>query len=392
MVLTKLGLLRKARDMLTERSLLRKAKNMLTKIALLRKAFRRNSLMSTQNEIVFFTGTQTKDAEKGIFRCALNKLDGSMRIVGSTEGIENSTYLVVNSIGDRLYAVSEKSEGEIFVYAIDNETGELQLLDRKPTQGADPCFISLSTDGQYLFVANYSGGNVNVFRISDHGTIDESCMITHSGHSVNPDRQESPHPHSIYPDPSGNFVMVCDLGIDQIVTYRLEEGQLVKHREVDLPPGAGPRHFDFHPTGKWAYGVNELNNEVTVFTYDDKTADLQAIQSISTLPDDYNEGVSYPADIHVSSCGRFLYASNRGHDSIVQYDINLDTGSLTAVDWQSTHGEYPRNFTIVEGEFVLVANHNSGNVVSYFVDAETGRLSATGCILKLPRPMCVHSL
>ena len=365
---------------------------MLTKRALLRKAFRRNSLMSTQNEIVFFTGTQTKDTEKGIFRCALNKLDGSMRIVGSTEGIENSTYLVVNSIGDRLYAVSEKSEGEIFVYAIDNETGELQLLDRKPTQGADPCFISLSTDGQYVFVANYSGGNVNVFRIGDHGTIDESCMITHSGHSVNPDRQESPHPHSIYPDPSGNFVMVCDLGIDQIVTYRLEEGQLVKHREVDLPPGAGPRHFDFHPTGKWAYGVNELNNEVTVFTYDDKTADLHAIQSISTLPEDYNEGVSYPADIHVSSCGRFLYASNRGHDSIVQYDINLDTGNLTAVDWQSTHGEYPRNFTIVEGEFVLVANHISGNVVSYFVDAQTGRLSATGCTLELPRPMCVQSL
>ncbi|OAB45375.1 lactonase family protein [Paenibacillus glacialis] len=349
--------------------------------------------MNTQNEIVFFTGTQTKDTEKGIFRCTLNPLDGSMRIVSSTDGIENSTYLVVNSIGDRLYAVSEKSDGEVFVYVIDNKTGELHLLDRKPTQGADPCYISLSSDGQFVFVSNYSGGNVNVFRIGDNGTLEEkSCMITHSGHSVNPDRQESPHPHSIFPDPSGKFVLVCDLGIDQVVVYRLEEGELVKHHEVDLPPGAGPRHFDFHPTGKWAYCANELNNEITVFTYDDKTADLHTIQSISTLPDDYNEGVSYPADIHVSSCGRFLYASNRGHDSIVQYDIDLDTGNLTAVDWQSTQGEYPRNFTIVEGGYVLVANHKTGNVVSYFMDSETGRLTATGCELELPIPMCVQPL
>lgn len=348
--------------------------------------------MNIQNEMVFYTGTQTSDTENGIFRCSLNQLNGSMRIVSSIAGIENSSYLTLNSAGDRLYAVSEKSEGEVFVYAIDKETGELHLLDRKPTQGADPCYISLSVDGQYVFVSNYSGGNVNVFRIGDNGTLSEqSCMVTHSGQGMHSERQEAAHPHSVFSDPSGDFVMVCDLGMDQIVIYRLDEGRLVTHREVELPAGSGPRHFEFHPTHKWAYGLNELSNDITVFAYDDKSSDLQILQSISTLPDDYN-GENTAADIHVSLCGRFLYASNRGNDSIVLYSIDMNTGHLTAVEWITTHGICPRNFTIVDGGYLLVANQESGNIISFFMDPETGRLTGTGFLLEIPRPMCIQSI
>lgn len=348
--------------------------------------------MNTQNETIFYTGTQTEETENGIFRCSLNQLDGSMRVVSSIGGIENSSYLAVNSVGDRLYAVSEKAEGEVFVYAIDKETGELHLLDRVPTEGADPCYISLSLDGQYAFVSNYSGGNVNVFRIGDNGTLSEqTSMVTHKGRGTHSERQDAAHPHSVFSDSSGDYVMVCDLGLDQIVIYRLKEGKLVTHREVDLPPASGPRHFDFHPTQRWAYGLNELSNDITVFNYDERTADLQIIQRISTLPDDYHEE-NTSADIHVSSCGRFLYASNRGHDSIVLYSIDQDTGKLTAEEWMTTHGVCPRNFSLLDNGYLLVANQESGNIISYFMDPDTGRLTGTGFLLEVPKPMCIQPL
>ncbi|MGF7050225.1 6-phosphogluconolactonase [Paenibacillus sp. DS2015] len=346
--------------------------------------------MNLHNETLFYTANSTSNEEKGIYICSINGDDGSMRIVSTMAGINNCSYLRLNAAGNRLYAVSEQSEGEVLVYSIDEETGELHLLDRKPTEGADPCYISLSSDEQFVFVSNYSGGQINVFRLGSNGALDEmSSIIVHTGSGTHTDRQEAAHPHSVFSDTSGQYVMVCDLGIDQIIFYRLEDGILVTHHEVNLPPGSGPRHFDFHPEKKWGYGVNELSNTITVFAYNETSVELKILQSISTLPLEY-QGDNTAADIHVSPCGRFLYVSNRGHDSIGLYSIDPETGGLKAVEWVSTHGVTPRNFAISPSGHIIVANQDSGSVVSFAMESETGRLTETGFNLLIPRPMCIQ--
>ncbi|AJS61017.1 lactonase family protein [Paenibacillus sp. IHBB 10380] len=346
--------------------------------------------MNMHNETLFYTANSTSREEKGIYVCALNGNDGSMRIVSTIAGIASCSYLTLNSAGDRLYAVSEVSEGEVLVYSVDKKTGELHQIDRKPTEGADPCYISLSKDEKFVFVSNYSGGQVNVFRLGNDGTLDEmSSLVVHTGSSIDPERQEAAHPHSVFADTSGQYVMVCDLGLDQIVIYRLEDGILVTHHEVDLPPGSGPRHFDFHPDKKWGYVVNELNNTITVCAYNETSADLRILQSISSLPSDY-QGISYVSDIHISACGRFLYVSNRGFDSIGLFLIDPDTGGLEAVEWVSTRGVTPRNFAISPSGHIIVANQNSANVISFSVDSDTGCLTETGFNLQIPKPMCIQ--
>ncbi|HEY2493479.1 MAG TPA: lactonase family protein [Paenibacillus sp.] len=341
------------------------------------------------NETLFYTANFTSKEENGIYLCSINGNDGSMRIVNTIAGIENCSYLTLNSAGNRLYAVSEQSEGEVFVYSVDKETGELHLIDRKPTQGAHPCYISLSLDEKFVFVANY-GGQVSVFRLGDNGALDEvSSLVVHTGTGINTERQEAAHPHSVFADTSGQYVMVCDLGIDQIVFYRLEDGVLVSHHEVDLPPGSGPRHFDFHPEKKWGYVVNELNNTITVFAYDETFADLKILQSVSSLPSDF-QGYNHVSDIHISPCGRYLYVSNRGHDSLGLYLIDSETGGLEAVEWVSTRGATPRNFAILPTGHILVANQDGGNLLSFRVESDTGRLTETGFSLQVPKPLCIQ--
>ncbi len=346
-------------------------------------------MVNPENKSFFYTGTYAPEAEKGIFLCSLDTETGEMAVVNGLPGIANPSYLTLNAAGDRLYAVSETGSGEIFAYSIDNETGELHLLDRMPTEGADPCYVSLTRDGQFAMVSNYSSGHINVFRIGETGGLAEmSSIVKHSGRSIRDDRQEGPHPHSIFQDPEGRFVLVCDLGLDEIVLYRLEDGKLVTHGEVKTTPGAGPRHFDFHPSGKWAYGINELDNTVTVFAYNGQAGELKVVQNVSTLPEDFT-GESFCADIHISPCGRFLYGSNRGDDSIVLFHINESTGELTPVDWVSTGGEFPRNFAIISG-YLIAANQNTGNMLSYKIDSDSGRLTPTGFALELPKPVCIQ--
>jgi 6-phosphogluconolactonase len=237
------------------------------------------------------------------------------------------------------------------------------------------------------------GGNINVFPLNSDGSLQEmSSQVKHEGSGIREDRQEAPHPHSVIPDRTGEHVLVCDLGLDQIVFYRVEEGKLVTRREVELPPGSGPRHLAVHPSGQWIYLVNELNNTVTVFAYDDQQSDLKILQHISSLPEHYTAGSDdTAADIHVSSCGRYLYASNRGHDSIALFHIDNATGLLEAADWVISGGRTPRNFAIIGG-MLLAANQNSDNIVSFRIDSETGRLIPTGNELELTGPVCLKAL
>ncbi|WP_410513233.1 lactonase family protein [Paenibacillus sp. BR2-3] len=349
--------------------------------------------MERSDQALFYVGTYSPEGEEAIFLCALNLAGGEMRVLHGTKGIENPSYLAVNEAGSILYAVSEKEDGEIHAFSIEPGTKALTPLGSRLTDGGAPCYVSISPREDYLFVSNYSGGNINVFPVDSEGLLQEmSSQVRHTGKGIRDDRQEAPHPHSINPDSSGERVWVCDLGLDQILLYRMEEGQLITHSEVNLPPGSGPRHLALHPTGKWVYLVNELNNTVTVFTNDEVFGGLNILQHMDTLPEQYIAGSDdTAADIHISPCGRFLYASNRGHDSIVLFHIDTTSGFLTAVDWQTSGGRTPRNFAI-NGNFLLVANQNSGNITSFSIDSDNGRLIPTGNELAMQTPVCIKFL
>lgn len=349
--------------------------------------------MHQPNEVLFYIGTYSSEKEEAILLGALDKETGEMRVMGGTRGIENPSYLAVNAAGTVLYAVSEQDEGRVYAYAIEPGSKALRLLGSRPTGGGAPCYVSVAPQEDYIFVSNYTGGNVNVFPLNPDGSLqDMSSQVKHEGSGIRADRQDAPHPHSVIPDKTGEHVLVCDLALDQIVFYRVEEGKLVTHREVDLPPGSGPRHLAIHPSRQWIYLVNELNNTVTVFADDEQQGNLKILQNVSSLPEHYTAGSDdTAADIHVSPCGRYLYVSNRGHDSIALFHIDNATGLLEAEDWVISGGRTPRNFAIISG-MLLAANQNSGNIVSFRIDSESGRLIPTGNELEIPSPVCIVSV
>lgn len=346
--------------------------------------------MDQSKESFFYTGTYAPRNEKGIYLCALDRKNGNMRTVNGTEGIERPSFVTLSPDGTRLYAASEKGEGELYSYVVNSQTGELDMVDHKPTEGADPCYVSLTAEGRYVMVSNYSGGNAVVFPTTEAGRLEDiSGQVKHVGSGTRKDRQEGPHPHSIQPDPTGTYAMICDLGLDQIVVYRLEDGKLVTHRETNLPPGSGPRHLVFHPTRKFAFVTNELNNTVTAFLYNEHTGQLDTVQHLSTLPEGTPGQDNTVADIRLSPCGRYLYVSNRGHNSIVLYLIDQESGRLETVEWVETFGNTPRNFNILSG-YVIVANQDSHNIVSFAIDGDTGRLTRTGFVLEMTAPVCIE--
>jgi len=349
--------------------------------------------MERSDQILFYVGTYNPQEEKAVYLCMLDLDEGEMRVLHGTKGIENPSYLAMNAAKSVLYAVSEKDEGAIHAFSIHPQTKELSPLGNRPTEGGAPCYVSISPQEDYLFVSNYSGGNINVFPLNPDGSLQEmSSQVRHTGKGLREDRQEAPHPHSITPDSRGARVIVCDLGLDQVLFYQLEKGKLTTHREVSLPPGSGPRHVAFHPSGRWLYLINELNNTVTVFLYDEAFGSLNILQHVPTLPEKYIAGSDdNAADIHISSCGRFLYASNRGHDSIVLFHVDESSGLLTVADWQTSGGRSPRNFAIRD-QLLLVANQSSGNITSFNIDSDNGRLIPTGNDLALPTPVCIKFL
>lgn len=349
--------------------------------------------MHQPNEVLFYIGTYNSEEKEAILLGALDKETGEMRVMGGSRGTLNPSYLAVNAAQTVLYAVSEQDEGEVHAYSIDPGSKALHPLGSRATGGGAPCYVSVAPQGDYIFVSNYMGGNVNVFPLNPDGSLQEmSSQVKHEGSGIRSDRQDAPHPHSVIPDKTGEHVLVCDLSLDQIVFYRVENGKLVTHREVDLPPGSGPRHLAVHPSRQWIYLVNELSNTVTVFANDEPQGNLKLLQSISSLPEHYTAGSDdTAADIHVSPCGRYLYVSNRGHDSIALFHIDNATGLLEAEDWVISGGRTPRNFALIGG-MLLAANQNSGNIASFRIDSETGRLIPTGNELEVPAPVCLVAL
>ena len=354
----------------------------------------------TDNKLLLYVGTYTHTDSEGIYRYFMDPASGELTAAGVAARTEEPSFLAIHPDLHTLYAVNETMEyqgkpgGAVSAFHIDPDGGDLSFLNKQATHGGAPCHLSVDATGRFVLVANYAGGNLAVFPVQADGSLNEaSDVIQHEGSSVNPRRQQEPHAHSINLTPDNRFAIAADLGIDKLMVYRLdlERGKLLPHDPpyATVEPGSGPRHFTFHPNGRFAYVINEIGSTVTAFAYDADGAVLQEIQTISTLPAGW-EGNSSTADIHVSPSGRFLYGSNRGHDSIAIFAVDAQRGTLTVVGYESTRGRTPRNFAIdPTGTFLLAANQGTNNIVVFAIDRESGALEPTGVEANVPMPVCL---
>jgi 6-phosphogluconolactonase len=357
------------------------------------------SALSADSLFVYFgTYTGEENASKGIYCSMLDLETGKLSNPKLVAETRNPSFLEIHPNGKYLYAVGEGGDaGSVNAYKIDRNTGFLKFLNQEPSGGRGPCHLSIDFAGKNLLVANYSSGNVSVIPISGDGRLRKPTgFAQHTGSSINPERQDKPHAHSINVSPDSRYAFAADLGIDKIMIYALDidKGTIVTNKFgfVKLSPGAGPRHFSFHPNGKYAYVINELSGTVTAFSYDSSTGSLSEIQTITTLPDQFNE-FNKCAEVRVHPNGKFLYGSNRGHDSIVIYRIDPAKGTLTLVGHETTDIKTPRNFNIdPTGKFCLVANQDSDSVIVFRIDPATGMLDRTGHKINLGKPVCVRFL
>jgi len=326
----------------------------------------------------------------------MDSFSGELTFVWEAKGILNPSYLEIHPQRRFLYTVNEvqsfagQEGGGVSALSIDLGTGELNLLNAYSSQGKDPCYISIEQSGRFALVANYSGSNVAMLPIQRDGQLGPATdVVQHSGSSVHPERQTAPFVHSILPDPTNRFAVAADLGADKLLVYEmdLETGKLKQHFEVNVRPGAGPRHSIFHPNGQYLYLINELNSTLIVYRYDSNAGGLEEIQTISTLPPDFH-GENLCADLHIHE--KYLYASNRKHDTIAWYFIDEGTGQLSYQGEVPSGGKEPRGFAIdPSGNFLLAAHERSDNLVTFQIDPPTGKPIQTGQEVRLSSPVCV---
>lgn len=348
--------------------------------------------------ILFGTGRILQGKGEGIYAYRLDESSGALEPIGKTTGIANPSYLAFDASGRFLYAVNElksyegKPTGTVSAFAVDPRTGALELLNRQLTHGTDPCHVVVDQQRRYLFVANFMSGSVCVLPVRDDGSLSEaSDVVQHRGTGIDPRRQSGPHAHSVTLDASNRLAFVPDLGLDKLMIYRFDpkRGKLEPNDVpwIEMKPGAGPRHLSFHPSGLFAYLVNELDSTVVALAYRGSGTFVH-LQSIRALPDEF-AGESTCADVHVHPSGGFVYASNRGHDSIAIHRIDPVSGRLTLIGHEQTRGRTPRSFGIdPHGRFLVVANQDSDSVTTFRIDPLSGKLQPV-YVAKVPTPVCV---
>ena len=353
--------------------------------------------------IMLYVGTYTANsASKGIYRFTLDLASGALAPAGPPTETVNPSFLVVDPTRRFLYAVNETGDaptdpsGGVSAFAIDPATGALAFLNRQPSEGAAPCHLAMEASGRHLFVSNYWGGTAAVLRVDADGRLRPAgAVIRHQGHGPKPEQQD-PHPHSLNLDAANRFAFVADLGIDQVVAYRYDaaKGTLAANDAgtVRLPAGAGPRHFAFHPDGRQAYVIGELDSTITRLAYDAEKGALTAVQQVSTLPAGFT-GKNSTAEVAVHPEGRLVFGSNRGHDSIAIFTIDAKTGALAAAGHQPTGGKSPRHFAIdPTGAYLLAANQLSDSITVFRIDRRTGGLTPVGPPVAVPRPVCLRMM
>jgi 6-phosphogluconolactonase len=363
-----------------------------------------------QKELLIYVGTYTEPIRfgtgkilegkgEGIYLFKMDLSSGLLTHRMTIKDVVNPSYLALSPDTRFLYAVNElkiyegKPSGAVSSFLVDPDTGAIAFLNKKPTGGTDPCHVCVNDAGTHIFVSNFMSGSVSVFPILKDGSLgDASFCIQHAGSSVDPRRQQGPHAHSLTLDRLNRFAFVPDLGIDKVMVYKFEESRgYLEPASVPLikaAPGAGPRHFEFHPEGKFAYLINELASTMTAYSYDEEKGTMEELQTVPTVPKDFH-GENTCADVHVAPSGGFIYGSNRGHDSIVIFAIDQRTGRLEYIGHESTRGKTPRNFAIdPTGKFLLAANQDSDTIVTFGIDPVTGILEEMSTT-RVPTPVCV---
>jgi 6-phosphogluconolactonase len=349
---------------------------------------------------ILYVGTYTNADSKGIYGYRFNAASGQLSSLGLEAETVNPSFLTADRARTFLYAVNEVPQymgaqgGAVTAFAIDRRSGKLSRLNDSSSRGADPCYISLDKAGHYVLVANYTGGNVAVLPILKDGRLASASVFEQdSGSGPNHERQQGPHAHWIETTADNRFALVADLGIDKILVYHFDPGSgaLTPNNPpaANLEAGAGPRHLTFARNEKFAYVINELQSAITAFAYDSAQGHLQAFQTISTVPRDFHLP-NTAAEIQVHPNGKFLYASNRGDDSIAAFSINQSTGHLTLIGHFKSGGKTPRHFAFdPTGTRLLVANQESSNIVVFNIDAHSGNLTETSRINNIGSPVCL---
>ena len=357
---------------------------------------------SVQQKLRVYVGTYGKGAGRGIFVSELDRKTGRLSPANLAAEAVNPSFVAIHPSRRFVYAVGEiddfngKRSGGVSAFAVNPKTGQLKLINQQSSGGPGPCHLVVDATGNNVLVANYDGGSVACLPLKKDGSLEKaSAFIQHAGSSVNPARQRGPHAHSINLDAGNRFAVAADLGLDKVLVYRFDakKGTLTANDppSVSVKPGGGPRHFAFHPSGKFAYTNNEITLTLTAFGYDANKGVLNELQTLSTLPIGTPTKGFNTAEVRVHPTGKFVYVSNRGHNSIAIFTVDQKTGKLTAAGHKSTGGETPRNFNLdPTGRFLLAANQGTNNVVVFRINRKTGQLTATGSEIKVPSPVCIR--
>jgi 6-phosphogluconolactonase len=352
------------------------------------------------DKYVLYVGTYTSRGSKGIYAYSFDTVSGQLTPLGLQTEAMNPSFLVISPDREFLYAVSEISNyedqesGSLRAYRIANKTQSLTLLNERASLGTGPCYLSMDKTGKYLLTANYHSGSIAIFSILPDGHLGEaSAFVQHHGSGIDPERQEGPHTHAINVTPDNRHVLVADLGLDKLFVYNFDSthGTIVESASpfAVMPPGSGPRHVAFHPNGLFVYVINELASRITMFSYDSGSGTLSSGQTISTLADDF-VGYSNAAELQVDAEGQFLYASNRGPDTIRTFAVDSANGMLTPVSDVPSGGKTPHSVAIdPTGKFLLAANADSDTIVIFRIDTETGQLAPSVEMIDVRAPVCL---
>ncbi|MEH7502864.1 lactonase family protein [Neobacillus drentensis] len=350
--------------------------------------------MTNNQKYIGYIGTYTKGGSKGIYSFTLDTNEARIAGINEAAQLENPTYLTISKDNRYLYSVAKEGEnGGVTAFSVKGD-GTLTELNRQLLPGSSPCHVSVDSNNRYAFSANYHKGSVESYLINqEDGSVQPAAsIINHEGSGPDP-RQEKPHTHYAGVTPDENYLAVVELGIDALITYAVNrDGSLAKAHLLPLKAGSGPRHLVFHPNGKFAYLMTEFSSEVIVLTYYKEDGHFTEKQYISTLPADFSENNQGSA-IHISSDGRFVYAGNRGHNSIAVFSVDVETGELSFVEHTSTEGDWPRDFMLDPTEkFVVASNQESSNLVLYSRDENSGKLTLITADIVVPYPVCIKFL
>ncbi len=338
-----------------------------------------------------YAGTYTRETSEGIYRFELDTDRGVLQNRELAAKVGSPTYLSISGDNRYLYSVAqEENHGGIHAYEINDDASSLTKIDAQLTEGAPPCHVNV--EGNTLVTANYHKGTVGLFKVNEQeGSVYKGSFVTHSGNGPHK-RQEKPHVHYAGFSPDGKYIFACDLGTDEIVTYKVVDQGLHRVTTLKVREGSGPRHMVFHPNGKYVYLLTELSSEVVLLAYDEQTGQLTEKQYIKTIPDSFIETNDASA-IQLSSDGRFVYTGNRGHNSIAVFKVNEENLELSFVEHVSSNGEWPRDFVLDPSEaYLVVSNQHTGNIVLFRRDIETGKLTTTGSEIDVPEVVCLKFL